>query len=65
MLEKYILVTAATEFSGYESRYLRRLLRTGGLEGVKIDRISLIKMTSPDGQAHKKRGAVYRCKRAS
>ena len=46
VLEKHVSVKAAAGFSGYNVQYLRRLLRNGHLEGIKIGQIWLIKMTS-------------------
>ncbi len=46
VLEKHIAVKAAAEFSGYSIQYLRRLLREGQLEGIKIGQVWLIKLTS-------------------
>ena len=37
LVEKYITVQAAAEITGYNIQYLRRLLRSGKLEGIKID----------------------------
>jgi hypothetical protein len=46
VLEKHISIKAAAEFSGYSIQYLRRLLRGGQLEGVKIGQVWLIKLAS-------------------
>ena len=46
VLEKHISVKAAAEFSGYSIQYLRRLLRSGRLEGIKIGQVWLIKLAS-------------------
>jgi len=46
VLEKHISVKAAAEFSGSNIQYLRRLLRSGRLEGTKIGQVWLIKMAS-------------------
>lgn len=48
VLEKHISVKAASECSGYSIQYLRRLLRNGRLEGIKIGQMWLIEMTSFD-----------------
>jgi excisionase family DNA binding protein len=48
VLEKHISVKAAAEFSGYDIQYLRRLLRIGHLEGIKIGQVWLIKLASLD-----------------
>jgi hypothetical protein len=46
VLEKHISVRAAAEFSGCSIQYLRRLLRTGQLDGIKIGQVWLIKLAS-------------------
>ena len=46
LVEKYISVQAAAEVTGYNIQYLRRLLRAGKLEGIKIGQIWLIEMES-------------------
>jgi excisionase family DNA binding protein len=46
LLDKFITVQAAAEVTGYCSQYLRRLLRAGKLEGVKVGQVWLIKMSS-------------------
>jgi excisionase family DNA binding protein len=46
VLENYIPVKAAAEYSGYSLQYLRRLLRLGKLEGIKIGQVWLIAMAS-------------------
>ena len=51
VLEKHISVKAAAEFSGYNIQYLRRLLRTGRLEGIKIGQVWLIKLASLEAYA--------------
>jgi len=43
---KYISVQAAAELTGYNIQYLRRLLRSGKLEGIKIGQLWLIEMHS-------------------
>jgi excisionase family DNA binding protein len=48
VLEKHISVKAAAEISGYSIQYLRRLLRNGRLEGIKIGQVWLIKLASLD-----------------
>jgi hypothetical protein len=42
----HISVQAATEISGYYAQYLRRLLRTQKLEGVKVGLVWLIDFVS-------------------
>jgi excisionase family DNA binding protein len=46
VVTNHISVQAAAEVSGYSLQYLRRLLRSGKLEGLKIGQIWLIKMES-------------------
>jgi hypothetical protein len=46
VLEKRVSVKAAAEFSGYSIQYLRRLLRAGQLDGIKIGQVWLIKLAS-------------------
>jgi len=46
VLEEHISVKAAAEFSGYNIQYLRRLLRAGRLEGMKIGQVRLNSMLS-------------------
>ena len=46
LVEKYISVQAAAELTGYNIQYLRRLLRSGKLEGIKIGQLWLIEMQS-------------------
>ena len=46
VLEKHVSVKAAAEFSAYNIQYLRRLLRAGQLEGLKIGQVWLVKLAS-------------------
>ncbi len=46
LVERYISVQAAAELTGYNLQYLRRLLRSGKLEGIKIGQLWLIEMQS-------------------
>lgn len=46
LTENYITVEAASRQTGYNIQYLRRLLRVGRLEGVKIGPVWLIKLNS-------------------
>jgi excisionase family DNA binding protein len=52
VLEKHISVKAAAEISGYSIQYLRRLLRNGRLEGIKIGQVWLIEMASFESYLH-------------
>ena len=44
LINHHITVQAAAEATGYNIQYLRRLLRSGTLEGVKIGQMWLIEM---------------------
>ena len=46
LLEKYVSVQAAVDVTGYNIQYLRRILLSGKLEGIKIGQIWLIEMQS-------------------
>ena len=41
-------VRAAAEYSGYNVQYLRRLLRFGELDGIKIGQVWLVRIASLD-----------------
>jgi hypothetical protein len=42
----HVSVESATEISGYNAQYLRRLLRAGKLEGMKVGQVWLIDLAS-------------------
>jgi len=42
----FITVQYAAKYSGYNPQYIRRLLRNGKLEGIKIGQVWLIKLAS-------------------
>ena len=44
ILNNHITVRAAAELSGYSLQYLRRILRMGKLDGLKIGQVWLIEM---------------------
>ena len=44
LVNRHITVQAAAEVTGYNIQYLRRMLRSGVLEGVKIGQMWLIEM---------------------
>ena len=46
VIVNHISVQAATEFSGYNAQYLRRLLRAGKLNGIKVGQVWLIDLVS-------------------
>jgi excisionase family DNA binding protein len=43
-IHQHITVQAAAEATGYNIQYLRRILRSGALKGVKIGQMWLIEM---------------------
>ena len=45
-VNQHLTVQAAADVTGYNIQYLRRLLRSGTLEGVKIGQMWLIDMES-------------------
>ena len=46
LINRHLTVQAAAELTGYNIQYLRRILRSGTLEGIKIGQIWLIEMES-------------------
>jgi excisionase family DNA binding protein len=42
VLNNYVSVQVAAQYSGYSSQYLRRLLRNGKLGGIKIGQLWLV-----------------------
>jgi len=48
VLNNHISVQVAAEYSGYSTQYLRRLLRNGKLEGIKIGQLWLVEKGSFD-----------------
>jgi excisionase family DNA binding protein len=44
LINQHITVQAAAEATGYNIQYLRRILRSGALKGVKIGQMWLIEM---------------------
>ena len=46
LIKEHLSVQATFEATGYNIQYLRRLLRSGTLEGIKIGQIWLIEMQS-------------------
>ena len=53
VLERHLSVRAAAETFGYNEQYLRRLLRAGRLEGIKIGQVWLIKLASLEAHLSK------------
>ena len=48
VLDKHMSIHAAAEYSGYNLQYLRRLLRTGSISGLKIGQMWLVEIASVD-----------------
>ena len=46
LINGHVTVQAAADVTGYNIQYLRRLLRSGKLEGIKIGQLWLIEMHS-------------------
>ena len=46
--DAYMPAQAAAEYSGYNLQYIRRLLSTGSIEGVKVGQVWLVKVESLD-----------------
>lgn len=46
LINRHITVQAAADVTGYNIQYLRRMLRSKMLEGIKIGQIWLIEMES-------------------
>ena len=44
LINQHITVQAAAKVTGYNIQYLRRILRSGALKGVKIGQMWLIEM---------------------
>jgi excisionase family DNA binding protein len=48
VIENHITVKTACEITGYNGQYIRRLLRAGRLEAIKIGQVWLINLVSLD-----------------
>jgi len=46
LINRHVPVQVAAEFTGYNIQYLRRMLRSGSLKGIKMGQIWLIDMES-------------------
>ena len=46
VIVNHIPILAATKLTGYNAQYLRRLLRAGKLEGMKVGQVWLIDLTA-------------------
>lgn len=58
--EKYVTVLGATQLTGYNSQYLRRLLRNGKLTGMRVGQSWLILLESFDTYIVSMRAATDR-----
>ena len=47
-IHQHITVQAAADVTGYNIQYLRRMLRSGALKGIKIGQMWLIEMYALD-----------------
>ena len=61
VLERHLSVKAAAEYFGYNEQYLRRLLRAGRIQGVKIGQVWLIRLASIE--AHLRKGQTVQDRR--
>jgi excisionase family DNA binding protein len=62
IFEKHISVQAAASYTGYNVQYLRRLLRCGKLDGLKVGQTWLISLASLDIYLeYIQKTADYRC----
>ena len=52
ILKNCISVKSAETISGYSNQYLRRLLRSGKLQGVKIGQMWLIELQALESYLH-------------
>lgn len=48
VLDNHVSIQTAAEYSGYDLQYLRRLLRTGSIKGLKIGQVWLVEIASLD-----------------
>jgi excisionase family DNA binding protein len=48
VLDNHMSIQAAAEYSGYNLQYLRRIVRKGEVEGVKIGQVWLVDLASLD-----------------
>ena len=46
LIDRHVTVQSAAVLTGYNIQYLRRMLRSGKLEGIKIGQIWLIEVQS-------------------
>lgn len=48
VLDNYMSIEAAAEYSGYNPQYFRKLMRSGAIEGIKIGQVWLVSIESLD-----------------
>ena len=58
VLDNHISVQVAASYSGYSLQYLRRLLRNGKLEGIKIGQLWLVDKGALDASLKQVRNAT-------
>jgi len=62
LINQHLTVQAAADVTGYNIQYLRRLLRSGTLEGCKIGQMWLIDMESLEAYLrHVESTSDHRC----
>ena len=58
---KYISILTATEATGYNLQYLRRLLRAGKITGIKLGQVFPIEFASLEAYLKLKTNSVDKC----
>jgi excisionase family DNA binding protein len=48
VLDNHMSIQVAAEYSGYNLQYLRRIVRKGEVEGVKVGQVWLVNLASLD-----------------
>lgn len=48
VLDNYMSIDAAAEYSGYNPQYFRRLMRRGAIKGLKLGQVWLVEIASLD-----------------
>ena len=52
LINRHVTVQTAADVTGYNIQYLRRLLRSGSLGGIKIGQMWLIEMEALEAYLH-------------
>ena len=60
IIHNHITVQTASDISGYNVQYLRRLLRAGKLEAVQVGQVWLIKLSSLEAYFQEREGSSDR-----